>query len=123
MIFAGICRAIIFSKIVMASYLYPQPRPPKAFASRRRGRERRILDEPALAQGTIKQRYTPITGEFFAHKADNFLAQRVAGACPCFHAAKMFYARLDRAKLQIVHAGFNKRVNPLFQKIKKRELV
>jgi len=35
----------------------------------------------------------------------------------------MFYARLQRAKLQIVHAGFNECVNPLFQKIKEREFV
>ena len=35
----------------------------------------------------------------------------------------MFHTSLQRTKLQIVHAGFNERVNSLFQEIKKREFV
>src|SRR5436853_3847197 len=35
----------------------------------------------------------------------------------------MFYACLQRTKLQIVHAGFDQRIEPLFEKIEKSELV
>src|SRR6266446_9773609 len=43
---------------------------------------------------------------FFAHEADNFLAQGIAGARPHFQPAQVFHARLQRAELQIVRAGF-----------------
>src|SRR5213076_1564448 len=50
----------------------------------------------------------------FSRTKHDFCAQSITGARPCFHTAKVFHARLQRAKLQIVHAGFNQRVNSLF---------
>src|SRR5438094_6970243 len=98
MIFAGICRAMIFSKIVMSPSV-------------------------SLAQRTIKP--PPISRErqFFADEADNFLAQCVAGARPCFRAAEMLHTKLQRRKPEIVSTGFDQGVDSLFQQTEKRELV
>src|SRR5215510_5957099 len=98
MIFAGICRAMIFSKMVIA-------------------------DRVSLAERTIKPRPVRGEGQSFADEADDFLAQRIAGARPRFDAAKPFHTRLERTELKIVGADFDQAADSLFQKIKKRELV
>src|SRR6476660_849145 len=98
MTFAGIWRAIIFSKIVMNRSV-------------------------SLAQRTIKPR--PIGGErqFFANETDNFFAQCIACARPCFRTAEMLYTKLQRRKPKVVGAGFDQSVDSLFQKTEKRKLV
>src|SRR5512132_4677221 len=98
MIFAGICRAIILSKIVMNRSV-------------------------SLAQRTIKPRPIGSEGEFFANEADNFLAQRVTCARPCFRASEMLHTKLQRRKPKVVSAGFDQSVYSLFQQTEKRELV
>src|SRR5438034_10861869 len=98
MIFAGIWRAMIFSKIVISRSV-------------------------SLAQRTIKPRAIGSERQFFANEADNFLAQCVAGACPCFRAAEMLHTKLQRRKPKIVSTGFDQGVDSLFQQTEKRELV
>src|SRR5262249_14928684 len=98
MILAWIWRAMIFSKIVMSPSV-------------------------SLAQRTIKPR--PIGGErqSLADKTDNFLAQCVAGARPCFGAAEMLHTKLQRRKPKILCTGVNQCADSLFQQTKKRQLV
>src|SRR5436309_10604666 len=98
MIVAGICRSMIFSTMVIA-------------------------DRVSLAERTIKPR--PVRGETqsFAHEADDFLAQRIAGARPRFDASKLFHTRLERTKLNIIGTGSDQAADSLFQKIKKREFI
>src|SRR5262249_52502969 len=98
MTLAGIWRAIIFSKIVMNRSV-------------------------SLPQRTIKPR--PICGEcqFLANEADNFLAQCVARARPCFRTAKMLYTKLQRRKPKVVDAGFDQSIDSLFQETEKCKFV
>src|SRR5437773_5005307 len=98
MIFAGICRAMIFSKMVIA-------------------------DRVSLAERTIKPRLVRGETQSFAHEADDFLAQRIAGARPRFDAAKPFHTSLERTQLKIIGADFDQAVDSLFQKIKKRQFI
>ena len=98
MILAGIWRAIIFSKIVMSPSV-------------------------SLAQRTIKPRPIGSERQFFANEADDFLAQCVAGARPCFRAAEMLHTKLQRRKPKVVSAGFDQGVDSLFQQTEKRKLV
>src|SRR5438094_5589623 len=98
MILAGIWRAMIFSKIV-------------------------INRSVSLAQRTIKPRPIGSEGQFFADEADNFLAQRVTGARPCFRASEMLHTKLQRRKPKVVSAGFDQGIDSLFQQAEKCELV
>src|SRR5215475_13263712 len=98
MTFAGIWRAMIFSKIVMGASV-------------------------SSAQRTIKPRSIGSECQFFANEADNFLAQCVAGARPCFRAAEMLHTKLQGRKPKVVGAGFDQCVDSLFQQTEKRELV
>src|SRR6476469_8171656 len=98
MTLAGIWRAIIFSKIVMNPSV-------------------------SLAQRTIKPRPIGSEGQFFANETDNFLAQCVAGACPCFRAAEMLHTKLQGRKPKVISAGFDQSVDSLFQQTEKRKLV
>src|SRR4026207_741121 len=98
MIFAGIWRAIIFSKIVMSRSV-------------------------SLAQRTIKPRPIGSQRQFFANEADNFLAQCVAGARPRFRAAELLHTKLQRRKPKVVSAGFDQGVDSFFQETEKRKLV
>ena len=80
---------------------------------------------PPSAQRTIEPLNCGIhcRSQSFAHEADNFFAQGVASARPGFHPSKMLYARLQRAKLEIIGADLNEAANSLFQKIEKCELI
>src|SRR5260370_21403485 len=98
MILAGICHAISLSKIVMSRSV-------------------------SLAQRTIKPRPIGSERQFVANEADDFLAQSVARACPCFRAAEMLHTKLQRRKSKIVSAGFDQGVDSLFQQTEKRKLV
>src|SRR6516225_5418637 len=98
MILAGIWRAMIFSKIVMSPSV-------------------------SLAQRTIKPRTIGDERQFFANEADNFLAQRVAGASPRFRAAEMLHTQLQGRKSKVVSARFDQGINSLFQQTEKRKLV
>src|SRR4051794_9877570 len=98
MTLAGIWRAIIFSKMVMNRSV-------------------------SLAQRTIKPRPIGGEGQFFANEAHNFLAQCIAGACPCFRATEMLHTKLQRRKPKVVSAGCDQGVDSLFQQTEKRELV
>src|SRR4030095_9207346 len=81
--------------------------------------------EPSVssAQRTIKPRSIGSQRQFFANEADNFLAQCVAGARPCFGAAEMLYTKLQRRKPKVLSAGFDQRVDSLFQQTEKRKLI
>src|SRR4030095_12696912 len=73
--------------------------------------------EPAVspAQRTIKPRSIGSERQFFANEADNFLAQRVAGARPCFRSAEMLHTKMPRRKPEVVGAGFSQSVDSFFQ--------
>src|ERR1043166_4503025 len=98
MMFAGICRAMIFSKMVIA-------------------------DRVSLAERTIKPRLVRGETQSFAHEAHDFLAQRIARACPRFDAAKPFHTGLERTQLKIIGAEFDQAADSLLQEIKKCELI
>src|SRR5205814_6034479 len=82
-----------------------------------------IRPSVSLPQRTIKPRPTGSERQFFANETDDFLAQCVASARPCFRAAEMLHTKLQRRKLKVVSAGFNQGVNSLFQQTEKRKLV
>src|SRR5439155_17324944 len=99
MIFAGISRAIIFSKIVMANCRTEQSLQ-RAF------------------QALAADPHQPFTNE-----ADNFFPQSIAGTGPNSRAAQMLHKRLQRAELQIVNTGLDQGIKTFFEKIEKGELV
>ena len=75
------------------------------------------------AHRTVEPRNSSCRRYFFPHETDNFLPQGITGARPHFQPAEVFHARLQRAQLQILRAGFNQYVDSFFQKIKECEFI
>src|SRR5262245_3386709 len=77
----------------------------------------------SLAQRTIKPCPISSGGQLFANKTNNFFAQCIAGASPCFRAAEMLHTKLQRRKSEVVSACFDQCVDSPFQQTEECKLI